>query len=825
MKINVNEIQENKYGDEYEVWDIEKNAWVSPKNSCYHTKKSTGFPNPEEALEPIVLVQLFDTKTNKGYVLGLEEWFQRDDYTYDFNLDYIKFDTEKDLIKGFINLFKTLDPFLIYAWNGEGFDFPYIFNRLKNLGISTNNFSNYGSATLKTKKLNNGQIQNDIISAGHQWIDLLAVYKKFVYKNVPSYSLETIAELEAGIKKVSHDNYIKFDDFRTGKYVITGKETNEQKASKIHKCAMFIESNPDHAKVPAMKEYIKQKSYSEFVHYGAIDFVALKGIHDAQNFTQLMMTMASEMGCTIADTLGTLKAWDCYITSFIMKDKLIAPPHSEGQEGDGVVGGYVQDPVVGKHRWILSSDVNSMYPLLGMASFNMSPETFIAFDDRPAELQAINKLLGTQDEEKILSLSDEQWKHIKDIGEKYNVAFGIGGAVYKKDVQGVIPKLVTDIYIGRKQAKKEMFKLEQQGINIKAEGGDDSEFMYQAGMKNTMQMSAKLQINGLYGALAAKHFSMYNEQMAQSITGNGRYFIRLLAENIENKLQTMIPSNKTYIIAGDTDSVYFQIETFVNKYTEGKDITEKVKWSDAFYKKVIEKIVQDTINQFSNNLCAFDSSWIGAEREIIADTAIFVAKKKYCARVLDLEGKHYPVNDPYIKVQGLEIIQGGTSPFAKKNLKEAIPILMDKDEDGIRDWFSNVRGDFLNWPLDDISKTQGVSKVENPEWGQIINGRKVSIPFGSRVCVVSNTYISQNNLQEQFPLIAGGDKVKILFLRKPNVLNSEAFAFSDVRFAEMFRREIDYDETFQRFFVKPLQGMLDAIGIDLNNNTEVLDEW
>ena len=348
---------------------------------------------------------------------------------------------------------------------------------------------------------------------------------------------------------------------------------------------------------------------------------------------------------------------------------------------------------------------------------------------------------------------------------------------------------------------------------------------YNAGLKNTQQLSAKLQINSLYGSLAAKHFSMYNEQMAQSITGNGRYFIRMLAKNVEEKLQVLLPSNKKYIIAGDTDSVYFQIENFVEKYNKDKDLMTKVKWSDAFYKKVIEKIVQDTIQEFSAKLCAFDPSWIGAEREIIADTGIFVAKKMYCARVLDLEGKHYPVDNPYMKVQGLSLVQGGTSPFAKKNLKEAIPVLMDKDEDGIREWFNDVRGDFLNWPLDDISKTQGVSKVENPEWGQVINGRKVSIPFGSRVCVVSNTYISQNNLEEQFPLIAGGDKVKILFLRKPNVLNSEAFAFSDVRFAEMFRKEIDYDETFQRFFVKPLQGMLDAIGIDLNNNTEILDEW
>lgn len=810
----------NSYNKKPNTWflDIETSVATQPG--------STGFPHPEDALEPIVLIQFWDTHSNKGYVLGLEEWYNKKDYTYDFDLEYIKYDTEKEMLKGYIELFKQLDPFLIYAWNGEGFDFPYIFNRFKNIGISVANLSNYGTAKIQTKHTSTGGTIHNITANGHQYIDLMQVYKKFVFDNVPDYSLDTIGEKETGNKKIDHNNYIKFDDFRTGKYVITGKETQEQKESKLYKCARML-NLPDLPKDKAqqLQKYIKQKSYSNFVDYGVRDFVLLKGIHNSRNFTQLMTTMASEMGCLIQDTLGTLKAWDSYITSYIAQNNLIAPPKIEHSNEPNVVGGFVREPEIGKHRWILSSDVNSMYPLLGMASFNMSPETFISFDKRPPELQEINKLLGTQNEDKILEITPEQWNVIKTVAKKYNVALGVGGAVYSKSKQGVVPQLVTKIYSGRKIAKKEMFKQEQLAINAKAAGEDTSEFDHLASLKDTEQMTAKIQINSLYGAMASGHFSMYNEQMAQSITGSGRYFIKLLANKIEAKLQKMIPDKKPYIVAGDTDSVYFQIANFVDKYTKEKTITEKTKWCNSFYNKVIEDIVQETIVELSTNLNAYDVSYIGAEREIIADSGIFVAKKKYCARVRDLEGKVFPESDPYIKIQGLEIIKGGTPNFSKKYLKEAIPVILDKSDQEILSWFKNVRDSFLQWDLDDIAKTQGVSKVADPNWGQVINGRKVSVPFGSRVCVVSNTYVEKQNLTEQFPIIEAGQKVKILFLHQPNDLRSEAFAFTDTRFAEIFREHIDYDTTFQKFFVKPLEGMLDSVGVSLKAQTQVIDVW
>ena len=785
---------------------------------------STGFPQPEEALEPIVLIQFFDTTSNKGYVLGLEEWTYRNDYTYDFDVEYIHCDSEKNLIYTYLDLFKKLNPFIIYAWNGNGFDYPYMFNRMKRLKISTDLLSNFGEVKLKTKKNEESKLIYELTSTGHIYFDMMDVYKKFVLDPVSSYSLDFIGEKETGISKVEHDNYLKFDDFRLGKYVILGNESEEQKQKKIHKCAQALETLKDPDKRFLLEKYIKEKSYSEFVHYGIIDFVILKGIDKSRNFTSLITHMSEMMGCQLQHTLGTLKAWNSYISNKVLQKGLILPPKIDN-DLPSIVGGFVRDPIKGLHEWILSSDVSSMYPLLSMASFNMSAETFIPVSERHPEItEIVNKYFYDQDEDKLLKYTDEIWQEIIAVLQKHKVSIGINGAVFHQNFQGIIPELVLEIYQARKTKKKQMIEVDKEIIT--ASGDKKAELENLSQLLYTGQLTDKLSINSLYGALGQRYFPLFNESIAAAITGNGRFFIKMLANNIENKLQSMIPQKAKYIVSGDTDSVYFSIAPFVEKYAKDKSILEKTEFADRFYKKIIEAVVQDTIKTFSLYLNAYDSQHIGADREIIADRALFVAKKKYTARVRDEEGKRYAEDKPYLKVMGLEISQGGTALFAKKYLKEAIPVILDKTTLELKDWFSEIRSKYAEEHLYSIAKTIGVSKLKDPNWGQIKDNRRVSIPFGSKTCLVSNKYILENNLEEEYPLIEAGSKVKVLYLTKPNPLgNSDAFAFENGKFADLFKDYIDRDKTFEKFFVSPLDNMVKALNIDLSKNLDDLDDW
>lgn len=340
---------------------------------------------------------------------------------------------------------------------------------------------------------------------------------------------------------------------------------------------------------------------------------------------------------------------------------------------------------------------------------------------------------------------------------------------------------------------------------------------------NTRQLVEKTLINSLYGAMANKWFPLFNESMAAAITGNGRFFIQKLAKNIESTLQSLLQQEKPYIVYGDTDSVYYHIEPFVNKYIEknpGLPIGDYVTWADEFEKKIIQPIIEKTINEFAHQLNAYNKEKIGAEREIIADAAVFTAKKKYYARVRDSEGTRYPDDAPKIKVMGLEIIKSSTPPWSKKYLKEAIPHILDKDENDLRNWIKSIKNEFTKVDLNQIAGVGSVSRID------YVIGEK-GIPFGSRAAIMHNKYLKDNNLEDQYAPIQAGDKCKRIFLQTPNIFGAEVIAYTNDGFVKEILKSgcVDYDTQFEKNFMKPLDLMVAPLKYNLEKETADLEDW
>lgn len=425
--ISVGELRDRFYngGDEQlEYFDDVSGTWKSLSESHY-MERVTGFPAPEKALEPISMFQMYDNKENVMILLGVRDWEKQDEYIneFDFPVKYINCENEIKLIETFLALFKKLDPLIVYAWNGLGFDFPYIYNRMKNLGMDTDQLSNHGSVKCSSSEFQ-GRTEFKFNSDGHFFIDLMEVYRKFTFHPMTSYSLDTVAEYELGQNKVDHSQYGSFDEF----YV---------------------------------------KGHDEFVYYGCVDTYLIKRIDDKLNFTILMCMIAEKMGVQISDTLGTVKPWSQYISNKSMLDMKVMPKRQEF-DSPHVVGGYVRDPNKGKHKWVLSADVNSMYPLLGMVGFNMSPETYIPKHKLPADLRDIVlQYFNNQEESQRLELPSEVWELTTDLLNKHNMSLGINGAVFGKEKLGMVPEMVQEIYDSRKKAKKTQFEYERRKVLIK----------------------------------------------------------------------------------------------------------------------------------------------------------------------------------------------------------------------------------------------------------------------------------------------------------------------------------------------------------------------
>lgn len=337
----------------------------------------------------------------------------------------------------------------------------------------------------------------------------------------------------------------------------------------------------------------------------------------------------------------------------------------------------------------------------------------------------------------------------------------------------------------------------------------------------TEQTGLKLIINSLYGAMANRYFPLFNEKMAQAITGNGRFFIRLLSKNIENKLQSMLKSDNVYVVYNDTDSVYYQIANFVDMFiTKNPDstINEQVDFADSFEKKVIAPVIQATIDEMAKKLNIFNVDVIAADREIIADSAVFIQKKKYLARVRDNEGFRYPEYEPEIKVMGLDIIKSSTPVWSKVKLLDSVEHILDKNEQDLRDWLKNTKSEYLSVNPNDLAQVGGVNNLD------YVLGEK-GVPFGSRSALVHNQYVIDNNLEDVYAMIEAGDKTKRMFLRTPNKFNSNIVAYTNDSFIKEFDGLIDYDMMFEKGFTNALDNMTDALGYNLHKETEELDDW
>jgi len=338
---------------------------------------------------------------------------------------------------------------------------------------------------------------------------------------------------------------------------------------------------------------------------------------------------------------------------------------------------------------------------------------------------------------------------------------------------------------------------------------------------NTEQTVMKLNMNSLFGAQANKWFPLFNETIANAITGNGRYFIRKIAIYVEKGLQEKLPSPSPYVIYGDTDSIYFQIAAFVELYVSKNpsvSLAECVEFAHQFEIKIIQPIIKQCILDFSRELNAMNSEVIGCEREIIADIAVFTEKKKYYARVRDSEGTRYDIDNPYIKIMGLDIIKSTTPIWSKARLREAIPLILDKSESDIRAWVREIKEDFIKVPLTEIAQIGGVSNLS------YTLGEK-GIPIGARSALRHNNYIQKQNMLDRIAPIVPGDKCKKLFLREPNRFQTNVISYTNDRFTLELKDSVDYDTQFEKGFMKPLSLMTNCLNYDLSKETEEIDDW
>ncbi|MDP7366159.1 MAG: DNA polymerase domain-containing protein, partial [Candidatus Pacebacteria bacterium] len=730
-------------------WSLDKMLMVTID---IEVECENGFPKPEDAIEPILAITVKNHQSKRIVVWGVNDFHNyRDDVTY------IKCKNEKDLLEKFLGFWETHIPDIITGWNTEFFDIPYLCNRIINIfdeGEDQVKRLSPWKNIFSREVYQMGRTHQVYTLDGIAALDYFDLYRKFTYTNQERYTLDHIAFVELGERK-SGNPYDTFREWYT-------------------------------------------KDYQSFIEYNINDVELVDKLEDKMKLIELCLTMAYEAKVNFTDVLGTVRFWDIIIYNHLCKKKIVIPPKKQRKKVEKYEGAYVKEPQIGIHKWVMSFDLNSLYPHLIM-QYNISPETLIPSKEKSSG-DMVNKILDGK------------------VKNNTEYCMAPNGAFFRKDKRGFLPELMETIYNDRVKYKKLLLEAEQEYENTK-----DKSLLKVISRYNNIQMAKKISLNSAYGAIGNHWFRYFDLRNAEAITTSGQLAIRWIERDLNIYLNKILETDKEdYVIASDTDSVYLTFDKLVSKvFGESPEIIKVVKFLDKVATDKLEPFIDKSYQALAKLVKAYDQKMIMG-REVIADKGIWTAKKRYILNVYDNEGVRY--KEPKLKIMGIEAVKSSTPAPCRDKLKEALKIIMNGDEKTLNTFIREFREEFMTLPPEEIAYPRSVNGVEkytdnaqntyNIESGETIQYGffKSRAPIHVKGAILYNHLVDKNKLSNKYPYILEGEKISWLYLKEPNAYQSSAFSFITKMPKELdLHKFIDYNLQYEKSFIEPLKFITDKI--------------
>jgi DNA polymerase elongation subunit (family B) len=478
--------------------------------------------------------------------------------------------------------------------------------------------------------------------------------------------------------------------------------------------------------------------------------------------------------------------WDTIIYNYLKKRNIVIPPKEKTDKDSKYAGAYVKEPIPGKYDWVVSFDLNSLYPHLIM-QYNISPETLL--DERHPSA-TVDKILNEE-------ITFEMYK---------DYAVCANGAMFRKDVRGFLPELMEKIYKDRTVYKKMMLAAKQE-----YEKTPTKNLEKEIARCNNIQMARKIQLNSAYGAIGNQYFRYYKLANAEAITLSGQVSIRWIENKVNAYLNKLLQTEEVdYVIASDTDSIYLNMGPLVTKFFSNKssDKIAIVSILDKICKEKLEPFIEQSYQELADYVSAYEQK-MQMKRENIAERGIWTAKKRYILNVWNSEGVQY--NEPKLKMMGIEAVKSSTPAPCRQMIKDGLKLMMSGTEDDVINFIDKCRDQFKKMPPEQIAFPRTASDVVKYRSSSDIYVK--GTPIHIRGALLFNHYVKENKLTNKYSLIANGEKIKFLYLKKPNTIQENIISFIQDFPTELgLDKYIDYELQFEKSFVEPLKSILDAIG-------------
>jgi DNA polymerase elongation subunit (family B) len=712
-----------------------------------------GFPDPYIAQEPITAIGI-KFIGGKMYVLGCGDYETKGEEVY------IKCRDEYTLCKKFIELWSQNTPDVITGWNTKFFDIPYLVNRFRKiLGVDeTKKLSPWNYITERKTVMGNGREAVIYTMEGISSLDYIELYKWYAPggKSQESYRLDHIAEVELGKNKLSYDEY-----------------------DNLHQ--------------------LYKLNFQKFIEYNIVDVELILELEDKLKLLELALTLAYDTKTNYEDVFAQTRMWDAMTYSYLLNKNIIVPPRVVKDKDSAFEGAYVKDPQVGKHEWVASFDLNSLYPHL-MMQYNISPETLVEPEDYTDEMRQI--ISNGVNVEKMLR---KQVDTGGLIGK--NVTITPNGQFFRTDFTGFLPAMMEEMYEDRKRFKKLMLQAKQEYEN-ETDDSKKYEIEKRISRYENLQLAKKVSLNSAYGALGSQFFRFYDLRMALGVTTAGQLSIRWIEAKLNDYMNKLLKTEDDYVIASDTDSIYLKLGPLVDKIFKERPSTEKV---ISFMDKVCEEKLQPYIDasykELSDYMCAAAQK-MQMKREALCDKGIWTAKKRYILNVFNNEGVQY--KEPKLKVMGLEMVKSSTPAVVRGKMKEIIHVILNGTESDVHEFVANFKQEFMNMDVGDIAFPRGVNDFN--QYKDSASIYRKSTPIHAKGALIYNHFLKQYKLDKRYPLINEGEKIKFAYLKLPNPLNQSVISFTTRLPKELdIDKYVDYEIQFSKTFVEPIKIILDCM--------------